>query len=126
MVKESVGTSPRSRFIAWLAFNNRLKTKHRLKLVGVLDSYTCPICKMKSEAVNHLFFQCPFSQKCVDKLKEWFEINSKMETVEKTLGRNQLGCHKRKQYEATLCNVIYTIWSARKDATWNHKVPMVN
>ena len=48
--------TPRSMFIAWLAFNNRLKTKHRLKLAGVVDSDTCSICELESEMVNHIFF----------------------------------------------------------------------
>ena len=102
-------TTPRSRFIAWLAFNNRLKAKHRLKLAGVVDSDTCPICKLESETVNHIFFQCRFIQECVTYLKERYETNNKIETLEDTLKRNQPGRHKRKQFEATLCNLIYAI-----------------
>ncbi|XP_057526337.1 uncharacterized protein LOC130805572 [Amaranthus tricolor] len=119
-------TTPRSRFINWLAFNNRLKTKLRLKIAGVVGSDTCPICELESETVNHLFFQCPFIQKCVAKLKEWYETNSKIKTLEDILRKNRLTRHRRKQFEATLCNLIYVIWSARNDAVWNHKVPLVN
>ena len=118
--------TPKSRFIAWLAFNNRLKTKHCLKLAGVVDSNTCLIYELEKETMNHLFFQCPFSQKCVAKLKVWFVTNSKIEILEDTLRRNQLGPHKRKQFEATLCNLIYAIWSIKNDGTWNQRIPMVN
>ena len=118
--------TPRSRFISWQAFNNSLKEKHRLKLVGVVDIETCPICGLESETVNHLFFQCVFSQKCVDKLKEWIGTNRKIETLEDTLRRSYLSRLKRNHYEAILCNFIYAIWSARNDATWNNTVPMVN
>ena len=48
-----------------------------------------------------------------------------MDTLDDTLKRNHLGRHKRKYYEAILCNLIYAIRSARNDAMWNHKVPMV-
>ena len=109
-----------------MAFNNRLKTKFRLKIAGVVDTDTCPICELENEAVNHLFFQCPFSQKCVAKLTEWYETNSKIKTLEDTLRKNRLARHRRKQFEATLCNLIYAIWSARNDAVWNYKVPLVN
>ncbi|XP_057530903.1 uncharacterized protein LOC130809229 [Amaranthus tricolor] len=121
----SMLTIPRSRFIAWLAFNNRLKIKHRLKRTRTIDYDTCPICELESETVNHIFFQCRFSQECVAYLKERYETNNKIETLEDTLKRNQMGRHKRKQFEAILCNLIYAIWSARNEAAWSHKVPMV-
>ena len=107
-------TTPQSRFIVWLVFNNQLKTKHRQKFSGFLDSDTCPICELESETMNHIFFQCRFSQECVACLKERYESDNKIETLEDTLKRNQLRRHKRKQFEATLCNLIYVIWSARK------------
>ena len=51
--------TPRSKFIAWLAFNNRLKTKHRLKLAGVVENDNCPLCGLESEIVNHLSSTAP-------------------------------------------------------------------
>ena len=54
-----------------------------------------------------------------------YEINNKIETLEDTLKRNHMGRYKRKQFEAILCNLIYAIWSARNEAVWSHKVPMV-
>ncbi|XP_057543409.1 uncharacterized protein LOC130821638 [Amaranthus tricolor] len=118
-------TIHRSRFIAWLAFNNRLKTKHRLKLTEIVESDTCSICYLESETLNHIFFQCRFSQECVAYLKERYETNNTIETLEDTLKRNQMGRQKRRQFEAILCNLIYAIWSARDEALWSHKVPMV-
>ena len=118
-------TIPRSRFIAWLAFNNRMKTKHRLKLARVVDTDTCSICELESEIANHIFFQCRFSQECVAYLKERYETNNKIQNLEDTLKRDHMGRHKRKQFEAILCNLIYAIWSVRNEAVWSHKVPMV-
>lgn len=54
--------TPKNIFIAWLAFNNRVKTKQRLKLAGVVDNDRVPICGLESETLNHLFFRCTFSK----------------------------------------------------------------
>lgn len=41
-------STPRSRFIAWLAFKNRLKSRQRLKLAGGLEDDNCPMCGLEN------------------------------------------------------------------------------
>ena len=101
--------TPRSRFIAWLAFNNRLKTKQRLKLAGKVENDSYPMCGLESETVNHLFFNCTFSKVCVDALKVYMGITGNMENLMDTLRGNRLARTKKKYYEAILCNLIYAI-----------------
>ena len=60
---------PRSRFVVWLACHERLKTKQRLKRMGVVEDDRCPICDSQTEMTEHLFFNCDFSCKCVEALK---------------------------------------------------------
>jgi reverse transcriptase-like protein len=59
---------PRSRFVVWLAYHQRLKTKQWLKSMGVVDDDLCPICGMHPKTTNHLFFKCKFSAQCTKAL----------------------------------------------------------
>ena len=102
-------TTPRSRFIAWLAFSNHLKTKQRLKLAGRVENDSYPMCGLESQTVNHLFFSCTFSKGCVDALKGYMGITGNMENSMDTLRGNRLARTKKYYYEAILCNLIYAI-----------------
>ena len=55
---------PRSCFVAWLAYHERLKTKQRLLSTGVVDNDLCPTCGTELETTKHLFFRCKFSHQC--------------------------------------------------------------
>ncbi|KAL0378648.1 UNVERIFIED_CONTAM: hypothetical protein Sradi_3170300 [Sesamum radiatum] len=59
---------PRHDFILWLALLERLTTMDRIWL-GVHDP-GCVLCGGATmETHEHLFFQCPFSAHCIQKLK---------------------------------------------------------
>lgn len=68
-------TIPRSRFIIWLAYHDRLKTKQHLFSLGVVEDDKCPICGNATETVAHLFFQCRFSRQCMEMLRHWLGIS---------------------------------------------------
>ncbi|XP_021742358.1 uncharacterized protein LOC110708530 [Chenopodium quinoa] len=53
--------SPRSLFISWLAMHNRLPTRARLTMWGVVDNSSCCLCNTAPETVGHLFFECAWS-----------------------------------------------------------------
>ena len=50
---------PKARFFFWMVMLNRLKTRDRLKAVGVLVDDICPICGEVSESIDHIFFSMP-------------------------------------------------------------------
>ena len=54
---------PKHSFIGWLAMKDRLWTKARLIQWGFIGDSLCSYCKMMIETRNHLFFECPFSQR---------------------------------------------------------------
>lgn len=68
---------PKMRFICWLAASQGLKTKDKLHRIGVVDDDLCPLCGLGAETHAHLFFECPFSQMCVARIKEWTGIGLK-------------------------------------------------
>lgn len=138
--KDLLGTQPRapwetttwnsatilkSRFITWLVFQNRLKTKQNFMTMGVADDDLCPICGTQTETRDHLFFTCEFSRKCIGAVKEWLGVNWNVQIMQDFYRRRRRPRPKRKIVDAVIGNLIYVIWQARNEAVWHKKVPTV-
>lgn len=54
--------SPKSIFITWLALNDRLYTKDRMRKWQLNCCPQCVFCHTQLETVHHLFFQCSYSK----------------------------------------------------------------
>ncbi|XP_047331512.1 uncharacterized protein LOC124935096 [Impatiens glandulifera] len=53
---------PRQRFIIWLEFWERPKTRDRIRrYMAILDN-SFPLCEVNEESINHLFRGCPFTK----------------------------------------------------------------
>ncbi|XP_013632695.1 PREDICTED: uncharacterized protein LOC106338211 [Brassica oleracea var. oleracea] len=50
---------PRHAFLVWLAIQNRLSTRDRMRKWGILQG--CVLCGERDETRDHLFFACPYS-----------------------------------------------------------------
>lgn len=118
-------TTPRSRFILWLAYQDRLKTKHKLMNMGVIDNDTCPICGSNAETTDHLFFKCEFSRQCVDMVRQWLKVPWNVWSLKDTHRKRHMPRRKVRIIEAILGNLVYAIWRTRNEAVWNQKVTSV-
>uniref|UniRef100_A0A803PE03 Reverse transcriptase domain-containing protein n=1 Tax=Cannabis sativa TaxID=3483 RepID=A0A803PE03_CANSA len=56
---------PKHKFILWLVLWDRLKTKDRISKYDTQVDLTCLLCGKGNESVQHLFFQCEYSSKCL-------------------------------------------------------------
>ena len=65
---------PKHRYIFWLAMLGKLKIRDRLKIMGVLDDKSCPMCHVSKESIEHLFFECKLSSYCLSLLSAWLGI----------------------------------------------------
>ena len=98
---------PRSRFVVWLAYHERLKTKQCLKRMGVVDDDLCPICGTQPETTEHLFFKYNFSAQCTKackldgrKLEHW-EYERHASKTSSTQGK--ITTHNRDLLQPCLC-----------------------
>lgn len=53
---------PRHAFVAWMALRKCMKTLHRLREWGVVDSELCVHCWDFTETEDHLFWDCNFAK----------------------------------------------------------------
>ncbi|XP_062104126.1 uncharacterized protein LOC133815286 [Humulus lupulus] len=61
--------TPKHSFVLWLAIQDRLKTKERLYRFNVLPDARCQFCTVEDETIAHLFFECPFTNDCLQQIK---------------------------------------------------------
>ncbi|CAI8616178.1 unnamed protein product [Vicia faba] len=102
---------PKHSFIAWLAVQNRLKTRDRLKKMQIIMDSTCMLCGEQEESRDHLLFQCTYNRKCWQAIKSW--LNWKMETC---------NINNVTSWINNVVVVIYQIWKIRNNAFWNQCV----
>ena len=106
---------PRSRFVVWLAYHERLKTKQRLKSMGVVDDDLCPICETQTETIEHLFFKSNFNVQCTKALINWMGVKWNIGNMKDILRKRRLPKAKSRLIAAIFCNLVYAIWKVRND-----------
>lgn len=113
----AIGSIPKTRFVCWLVARQSLKTKDKLFRLGVVVDDLCPLCGLETETVHHLFFNHPFSQLCVEAIKQWIGITLKPFEL--------MDFRKRHISKATqhVCILVYActvyhIWRCRNEAVW--------
>ena len=55
----------------WLIMQQRIRTKEQLRKIGVIDENHCLLCEDDVENINHLFFECRYSETCLKMIKQW-------------------------------------------------------
>lgn len=60
----SLSTPPKVKNFIWRALQNCLPTLKNLRGRHVNVIPTCPVCKTEDETLDHIFFHCPFTQRC--------------------------------------------------------------
>lgn len=71
------GILPKHSFICWLSLHERFLTKERLYRMGICQEQKCQLCGEVPETVKHIYFECPFSKKCILKLLQWLGKGTK-------------------------------------------------
>ena len=85
----------------------------------------CLLCDCQNESVNHLFFECQYSRKCLEQVMKWAKWNCAARTLEtcfKWIKKAKISVVKRRILYAILGATVYQIWHARNVAVWESKV----
>ena len=96
--------------MVWLAYHGRLKTKQRLKRVGVVEEDRCPICDLHIETTEHLFFNCDFNRQCVKALKQWLGVNWSIKNMNDLLHKRRIPRPQWRLIVVIFYNLNYIIW----------------
>ncbi|XP_062079946.1 uncharacterized protein LOC133784674 [Humulus lupulus] len=63
--------TPKHRFIMWLVMWERLHTKDRIVRYNSNIDLVCLLCGVENEDIDHLFFKCTYSKRCLEAIKSW-------------------------------------------------------
>lgn len=105
---------PKHSFIGWLAMQERLLTQDRLARMGVTTAGICYLCAQGMETHQHLFADCPYTQKCFAQLTEWLNITWTFpDTWKHILNDRKMTVFARQVVCAILMATYYGIWHNR-------------
>ncbi|XP_074278254.1 uncharacterized protein LOC141601847 [Silene latifolia] len=108
---------PKTSFIYWAAMQGRLMTNDRLVRMGARVDTRCFLCGLADETHQHIFYNCPYSFKCISLLQQSLKINVPADTLSRWFNRGHGGTRLQK---SIICVVYvamtYAIWRARNKA----------
>lgn len=108
-----------NKIILWLALLNKLKTKDRLFKMGVTPRDSCSLCSTESETINHLFFVCRFSTKCLEATLAWLGSKVQITSLSNLPSKKwRIPIARKKVFCIALSCLVYQIWKSRNEAIW--------
>lgn len=116
--------SPSSSFIAWLAIQQRLATKDRLLRWKIQVDPMCVLCHNAPEIVQHLFFQCSYSNAVWMFILQQLKFNGTPGDFDDEVGfLSRLSRRKTSRYK--LLNIAFietlsVIWKVRNRCVFDH------
>ena len=114
---------PKAQFFYWMVMLNRLKTRDRLKAIGVIDDDLCPMSGEASESADHIFFHCPWSHQCLSILNSWLGTSiSSLSSIRPS--KWKVSKFEKKVITTSLCSLIYQIWKTCNDSVWNLRLAL--
>ncbi|XP_074263042.1 uncharacterized protein LOC141585872 [Silene latifolia] len=108
---------PKHGFILWLMAHRRLLTQDRLMRMGVIHSNCCYLCGLDAESVEHLFFQCIYSKKCLALMSEWLNVDIlEQQVLDWWVKYRNRSLLIKKTVAAAVAALIYAIWRCRNQS----------
>ena len=117
-------TTPRSRFIMWLAYQDKLKTKQKILNVGMIEDNICPICGTQIETKDHLFFNCVLSRQCIAMLRQWLKVTWNVRSLKDLYRKHRMPRSKVKIIEAILGNLVVTVRLKWPEKSYENMIPV--
>ncbi|XP_074266664.1 uncharacterized protein LOC141589943 [Silene latifolia] len=104
---------PKVNFINWLFIQGRLLTKDRLAKFGVINDGICFLCGTMQETSLHLFFECPFSLRCLHLLQTRLGFFWTVDVIANSLNWREKSLLRKKIILAAIASLVYYIWEGR-------------
>ena len=115
----------------WRFVQNRIPTRRNLIDMRMdIPSTLCPLCEVKEESSQHLFFECRVSSSFWSKLGCWWKVNiPTFHRNEDPLDWSWFAVEKRREglwFQVSIMAVLTSIWSIRNGAVFDNKKVVVD
>ncbi|KAL9242065.1 hypothetical protein vseg_016104 [Gypsophila vaccaria] len=114
--------TPRHQFIGWLFAHGALKTKDKLKQLGMELNEDCYLCGQDEENTDHIFFSCPYSRQVIQCLRDATSLSIPYHGVlEWCLARQGKAVQKGMKFAISL-GALYHTWQQRNNCRMENKI----
>lgn len=115
---------PNHRFIGWMILNRKIRVRAKLARIGITNNPLCPICEKNEETVDHLFFECEYSQACCNQLGSVLQIQNAPKNIEECNQRLSKirGRFRRQVIQSAYIGLLYVIWQQRNRIVWQKSI----
>ncbi|XP_074265840.1 uncharacterized protein LOC141588292 [Silene latifolia] len=105
---------PKHAFFIWLVAHKRLLTQDRLMKMMIATRNRCLLCDTEEESIEHFFFQCSYSQRCLRLLEEWLQVSIPLNgIIDWWIRLRERSVLKKQVVAAAVAHLMYLIWYAR-------------
>ncbi|XP_074305635.1 uncharacterized protein LOC141640855 [Silene latifolia] len=104
---------PKHSFIAWLYYQQGFNTKDKLLRLGISLDSSCCICAQEEESPHHLFFQCQYSRRVLQRIQEWKGVTMSDANTQNWWQHRRFTRLKNEILNSILNTAMYYIWKQR-------------
>ncbi|XP_058727182.1 uncharacterized protein LOC131598616 [Vicia villosa] len=108
---------PRSVVCLWLACQDRLATKVRLKRLGLLQSEHCSFCNEAPEDFNHLLIECRICSVVWKEILQWLQVRHTprnwLEEIKWLTSSSRGKGFVQSMLKISIAETVYALWSYR-------------
>ncbi|XP_074305587.1 uncharacterized protein LOC141640805 [Silene latifolia] len=115
---------PKHNFFICLVAHNRLLSQDRLVRMQIATCNRCLLCDDGEENIDHLFFQCSYSQQCVRLIEDWLQICLPLQgIIDWWLHLRERSLLKKQVVATAIAQLMYLIWHARNRCRLEYVLP---
>ncbi|XP_074313746.1 uncharacterized protein LOC141648938 [Silene latifolia] len=107
---------PKHSFISWVYHHRNMNTMEKLYRLEISEVDTCCLCKNSIETIDHLFFQCQYSQKVVNCVGNRIGISLPHHDLLTRRTRSHGSKIEKGIIDATINACIYHLWRHRNQS----------
>ncbi|XP_074292512.1 uncharacterized protein LOC141619394 [Silene latifolia] len=104
---------PKHSFIAWLYYQQGFNTKDKLYKFGIVPESSYCICAQEEESPPHLFFQCQYSRRVIQKVQKWTGVTMSATNTQNWWQHKRFTRLKNGVLNSILNAAMYYIWNQR-------------
>lgn len=111
--------------MCWLIMWKRIQTRSRLVKFYPQAKIKCPLCELKDETVDHIYFQCDYTKRCLEVFCQQLKIKgnfSNLSNFSDWLHKPCTGGFRKKVLQCCCAALLYHLWKQRNDAICNKKI----
>ena len=109
------GRIPKHAFLSWVAARDRMVTRDRLLRWGLIVPPSCVLCVGHNECIQHLFFDCEFSEQV------WSFFTTRLHLISPRLFENRLRWLKAPARDKNVKLIVRLIYQSYVYLIWKER-----